>query len=370
LKRALELDPRLETTRKALAELYLRQGQADLAAETVRPLLNREPYDKSASLLFADAMRRQRRYADARGLLEKLIEVNLPDKDLQAALARVFFSMGSAEEAIQTFQKVLELDPGSEEAVVRIAELYLVQNGPGPARTWIEQHLAAMPNKARFHNILGKIALLEKNLDQAERNFRTALDEDPNLLETYLNLGQVYVIQRSQDKALKLYEGLAEKKPDTPAPYMLIGMLLESMGDPGNAMKQYEKALEVNPDFGPAANNLAWLLVEQKKDLENALLLAEKARKALPENPFVADTLGWVYAKKGFHQQAVGLFEEAITQLPKNPTLQYHLGVSYAALGEAEKARASLEEALRLNPDFPEAEDSTKLLASLPTGKQ
>jgi len=151
---------------------------------------------------------------------------------------------------------------------------------------------------------------------------------------------------------------------------MLMGMFFESVGNRHKAMKQYRKALKINPDFGPAANNLAWLYVEIKKDPEKALLLAEKGREQFPGNPLVTDTLGWVYEKKGFHQKAANLFQEAIAQLPNHPTLHFHLGVSLYSLGEKEKAKAGLEEALRLNPRFQEAEEAKKLLKEMASAEK
>jgi len=185
------------------------------------------------------------------------------------------------------------------------------------------------------------------------------------MLDSYLNLAAVFTRQHDREDAIRLYESLLERNPESPSVNMLVGMLYETMGRDRKATQYYEKALELKPDFGPAANNLAWYYAGKGDDLGRALMLAEKAREKLPDNPFVADTLGWIYEKKGLHHKARILLEESRVALPDNPTLHYHLGVTYSSLGETDKALASLKEALRLNAEFPEAEQTERLIEEI-----
>lgn len=365
LKKALELDSRIDMARRALGNLYLESGQPELAEEVLKPLVSGRHFDRPAVLAYAEALRRLKRFEEAHSILDGLLKDHPGDRDLLLAKGRLLLTTGKTEEAVETYRKALAQDPTSQEAVLRIAEVTLAKQGPGEARKWIESRLPDMKEKAVFLNILGKISFLENKLDQAEEYLKKSIEENPNLVDTYVTLSQVYVRKGSQEKALKLYQDLAKKKPDSPSVLMLTGMLFESMGRVEEAMKQYEGALKLDAEFGPAANNLAWLLIERGEDPDRALVLAETARRKMPESPFAADTLGWVYAKKGFHQKAVNLFNEALGQIPNNPTVHYHLGFSLAALGDRDKAKASLEKALSINPKFPEAEEAKKLLADL-----
>jgi len=368
LQKALDKNPSMETARKALAELHLEGGEVKMAEDLLAPLVNQKKADKETVILFSEVLRREGRHEEAMSLLESE-EVSYPlDKAFPLQKGRIRMTAKDPDSAARFFQDALRLDPASREAVFRTAQILLQREGPERATSWIETKLPDMESKAPFYDLLGKIALRSGDAGKAEEYLKKALDADPNLLDGYLSLASLYLMQETKEKALQIAEDLGKKKPDSPVGPMLQGMILESMGQIDPAIDQYEKVLSVRPDFGPAANNLAYLYLEKRNDRDRALPLAEKARKQLPDNPAVADTLGWVYEKMGLHQKALNLFLEAVEQLPNHPTVYYHLGVAYAGLGQNEQARESFGKALAMPGGFPEAEEAKKQLENL-TGR-
>jgi Flp pilus assembly protein TadD len=142
-------------------------------------------------------------------------------------------------------------------------------------------------------------------------------------------------------------------------------MILTMQNKHDEARKLYEHALSLDPQMPVAANNLAWDYAERGQNLDVALNLAQTAKAKLPNTSAVTDTLGWVYYKKELGSLAVTSFEEAVRQAPSDPSIRYHLGLAYLKTGDQKKARASLEGALKLSPDFKEAADAKKALATI-----
>jgi len=365
LMEALEENPSMGNARKALGELYLQEGELQLAEELLAPLVQEKKADKDTVILFSEILRRRGKPGEAMVLLESE-ETSYPlDKAFPLQKGRIRLTMKDPEGAAQFFQDVLKLDPTSQEAVFRMAQILLQREGPEQTVAWIESRLPDMEDKAPFYNLLGKIALRQGNTQEAEQYLKRALEADPNLLDGYLSLASLYVKLKTREKALQIAQDLEKKKPDSPVGPMLQGMILESMGKGDQAISKYENVMEMRPDFGPAANNLAYLYLEERKDPQKALGLAEKARKQLPDNPAVADTLGWVYEKMGLHHKALNLFLEASEQMPNHPTIYYHLGVAYASSGKKDLARKNLGKALAISGNFPEAQAARKLLETL-----
>jgi Flp pilus assembly protein TadD len=101
------------------------------------------------------------------------------------------------------------------------------------------------------------------------------------------------------------------------------------------------------------------------QNLDVALQLAQTAKAKLPDSAQVSDTLGWILYKKGLINVAIPHLRRGVEQNPSNPNIHYHLGLAYSENGETANARRSFEQALKLNPQFREAEDAKRALATL-----
>jgi Flp pilus assembly protein TadD len=62
---------------------------------------------------------------------------------------------------------------------------------------------------------------------------------------------------------------------------------------------------------------------------------------------------------------AVTFLREATKRGPSSPSMQYRLGLAYLKAGDQKSARESLEQALKMNPQFPEAEDAKRAIATI-----
>ncbi len=145
----------------------------------------------------------------------------------------------------------------------------------------------------------------------------------------------------------------------------MVGLIYQMQDRTKDAQKTFEQVLALDPKSAIAANNLAWIYSENGGNLDVALQLAQTARASLPDSSETADTLGWIYMKKELYSLSIEMFRRAIDTEPKNPAFQYHLGFAYARQGDTTKAKTILETALRLNPEFKDAADAKRLLASI-----
>jgi Flp pilus assembly protein TadD len=123
--------------------------------------------------------------------------------------------------------------------------------------------------------------------------------------------------------------------------------------------------VELDPRAAVAANNLAWDYASNGGSLDEALQLAQTAKAELPENAEVNDTLGWIYYKKGLAGPAVTALSDAARLSPANPGIHYRLGLAYLQGGQKSEARAMLQQVLKLNPQFPEAAEVRRVLATI-----
>ena len=178
-------------------------------------------------------------------------------------------------------------------------------------------------------------------------------------------LAQLYTSQGKPDQALAEYDGLAARQPGAGGPATMAALILQAQGKEQEARQRYERIVEAHPRAAVAANNLAWMLAVRGEQLDRALQLAQAAKAELPDYVAVSDTLAYVYLKKQLPSLAIPLLKQAVGKEPTNPEYHYHLGMAYAQNGDKVAARQAIEQALKLKPDFSEAGEARKLLATL-----
>lgn len=106
--------------------------------------------------------------------------------------------------------------------------------------------------------------LMDKKFASAEKQFRKALEKDPNFAEAHNNLAYVLRKQGSDmfDEALAHYNQAVSLKPDLPEPYMYRGVLHVQMGNKNLALKDHKTLEKLNPTL---AKELEYVIENEKE---------------------------------------------------------------------------------------------------------
>jgi Flp pilus assembly protein TadD len=250
-------------------------------------------------------------------------------------------------------------------ALVVLISADLAEKKFDSAQTKIESALAARPKDPALLVLAGNTYAAMDDMKKAESAFEGAVQVDSANLEAFSKLAVLYHAEGRLEEAKTRYEQFARLHDRPVAAMTFLGMISELQKNPDEARKHYRRALELDSHAAVAANNLAWMHAEAGDNLDLALQLAQTAKAQLPEVAQVNDTLGWIYYKKGMATLAVTFLQEASKHGPANADIQYRLGLAYLKAGDRKNARASFEQALKLNPQFPEAADAKRALATL-----
>jgi Flp pilus assembly protein TadD len=213
--------------------------------------------------------------------------------------------------------------------------------------------------------MLGGLYEMNKEVTQAEVNYKKAIEMNPNVSGFHSSLAIFYVRQNLVQKAIEEYNAALQKAPDSLSALMGLGVIYDTQKKSDKSKEYYQKALKINSKFAPAANNLAYLYAEKGENIDEALNLAQTAKGQFPDDPHISDTLGWVHYKKNIFTRAITYLKEANEKIPDNSTMRYHLGMAYYKNGDKELAKKELRKALELDPKFSGADDAKDTLARL-----
>lgn len=132
-------------------------------------------------------------------------------------------------------------------AAYRIAESYYNLGEVQKSIRWFQKSLQLAPYHLDFRNKYASALAAVDQLDEAVKNYRFIIRENPNYLQAYTNLGYVKLLQGNRAEALKLYTKAQKLDADNePLLLNLAGYYL-SVNDKKNAKSYLEKILKKNP---------------------------------------------------------------------------------------------------------------------------
>jgi tetratricopeptide (TPR) repeat protein len=222
-------------------------GQPQQAAETYCEILERRPEDVLALKRLAAVYMELSQWKEARTISERLMRI--PSGEVTGhTLAGIGFHVSKhAEQAVASFQQVLQLDPDLKEMPLpqplfwNHLVLELIALGrTAEARGYLERTLAKKED-AGLRELLGVAYEKEGSLDEAERCWRQALTLDPNNADTLLDLGRLALGRKRFDEAVAMFERAAELSPDSIDPVYNLSRAYHLKGD--SAKSQHYETL-------------------------------------------------------------------------------------------------------------------------------
>ena len=199
------------------------------------------------------------------------------------------------------------------------------------------------------------------NVAEAERLYRSVLDQDPNQTDALNLLGFIVQQAGDLDQALGLFDRAMAAAPDLATIPFNKGNALRDGGHQDEARDAYEAALTIDPKYEDALLNLGVLLHEGGDTAAamgrfNALLALD------PDNAQAHYNLGKCRQSQGRLDEAEDALAKATTLDPDFPDAHFAQANVLAALGKLNAAIRHINTATKLKPNWAEAISSSGLI--------
>jgi len=353
--------PALAQYAKALAL----NGNAEQALVEADQILDQYPGFVNAKIAKAEALIVLEEYEEATEIFEALLEDNPENVFFLHRLGVIARKDGRYQQSLDLIRRVLDINPNIQDAV---NELVAVYRDMGRLQGGLDEleRLAAESNVPEVYYMhKGRVYISQGDIDAAEKEFRRALEANPDNYQPYLYLGQINLNRKDYSQAVAEVDRIIEQDDRFAPAHLLKGMYLYSAGNASGAEQSYLKVLDITPDDPVASNNLAWIYADGDRNLDRALTLAETARGKDPNNPHYADTLGWVYYRMGRYILAADQLLFAINNGNPGPGNYYRLGMAYYRNGDETLAMQSLRKAVASDQDFDGIVEARRVLEEL-----
>ncbi|MEW6210728.1 MAG: protein kinase [Acidobacteriota bacterium] len=243
--------------------------------------------------------------------------------------------------SIEYFNQAIEKDPTFAPAFAWLSGAYDQQGVRGElardeaktkARAYAMKALEMDEQLAEAHAALGITKWREWDWSGAERDFRRAIDLNPNWPDGRDIYASFLISTARVEEALREARRAGELDPLSLGINNTIGLALYLMRRWDQAAEQFKKTLDLFPDDADARNSLALALAAMGK-LDEAIA---EARKTQNES---SPVLGYLLALSGKRAEAEKVIE-------KSSGSRVQRAAIHAALGEADRAFGLIEKAL------------------------
>jgi tetratricopeptide (TPR) repeat protein len=271
-KEATERDPHFAMAHAKLAESYLNAGEDKAAKSAIQvaqalseeaplPLVERYHIHAISALVNGDHETAATSYGELVGLYPE-------DPDLHLSHARSLVDLGRLPEALDAYQRVLELAPGYGAALLGMGRVQVMIGRPEDAFRSAEEALGT----GQFDGDPEAIGLIYSILGVAERDmgkldgavehlnlaleFRQQAGDRQGQARTLSNLAAIYEQRGQFDEALAAEEqalGLTQEMGNRAEESMVLdnmGLTLQSAGDLEQALQRFRESLQIEMDRG------------------------------------------------------------------------------------------------------------------------
>ena len=267
------------------------------------------------------------RYDETIAQLEKLVAL-YPESvlflhDLAAACERA----GQHEQALEYYNRILEINPEDSKANLAVAEQYRTE---GEDAAYLRSIMPIMKNPAI--DLDAKIAELIPYVE------KYAMEQEP---------GSAVVLN-------DLITELVQRYPDEAKVHALYADFLYHNGQLSDAAREYERTLVLDKSVYQVWDQLMQLQAEIK-DMDGLLRTSNDALNVFPNQGGIYYLRGLAYAYKEDFTQSISELQQALIMSGRNEELRFNvlslMGKVYIPMGNDVKAMEAFDKALEIDQD-------------------
>jgi putative PEP-CTERM system TPR-repeat lipoprotein len=430
-EKALQIDPNYFAAAHNLAQLDVQQRKPEDAKKRYEQMLAKDPKNEMLLLSLAELLGETRRpQEEVKAAIDRAITANpqsararlamiayysrlqdtrsalttaqtaeasfKTDPTIVEALGVTQMAAGDTNQAIETFNHLVQLQPQSANALMRLADAQAATRDFNGATASLQKAVEVQPDLPAAWVALAKSFVIAGKPEGALDEAKKIQKDHPDKALGFALEGEVYAAQRKWPEAAVAYrEGLAheaipllavryyatlqnmgktadaatvadkwiKENPKDVTMHLYMAERAQTDKDLKTAATHYRAALTIAPDNALTLNNLAWVLTELGDP--KAKEYAERAYTAAPYTPSVVDTYGWSLLQGGEAAKGTEFLRTALSLDPSNDEIRMHVATALMKTGDKVGAKKELETLSKGAKTQPLRADAEKMLSGM-----
>jgi len=204
--------------------------------------------------------------------------------------------------------------------------------------------VAAAPDLAAGHYLLGNAYLRAAQNDEAMAEYQKAIELDGANLNYRLNLGVVYLRKDQPDRAVAEFRAVLEKDPENQMAQLDVALAYSELKQYDQALAALGESLKLKPS-DPTAYSFMGEAYLGKKDPERAIASFQKALAINSSHVQAGEGLCNAYWAQKNIEKAAACYEGFVVRHPEEQIARRNLSKLYRSSGRVRDADAVLQNA-------------------------
>nr|XP_020850109.1 Bardet-Biedl syndrome 4 protein isoform X3 [Phascolarctos cinereus] len=276
--------------------------------------------------------------------------------------ALIYRLEGNIQESLELFQSCAVLNPQNADNLKQVARsLFLLGKHKAAVEVYNEAAKLNQKDWEICHN-LGVCYMYLKHFNKAKDQLHSALQLNRHDL-TYIMLGKIHLLEGELEKAIDIYKKAVEFSPENTELLTTLGLLylqailaagsmMQTHGDFDVALTKYRVVAYSVPESPPLWNNIGMCFFGKKKYVA-AISCLKRANYLAPFDWKILYNLGLVHLTMQQYASAFHFLSAAINFQPKMGELYMLLAIALTNLEDVENASRAYAEAVALDQSNP-----------------
>jgi len=315
-EKAIALDRSRENVFLLLGRIYLGEENDSEALRIFQALVEEHPRSYPGHYFLGKLFARQERYEAAEQEYKKALEIEPALLEPRFELLILYQRQGKPPAVlIDTYEKILDNNPGNVQAMMELGLLYWKNN----------------------------------RKEKAQELFAELGQRSGNSFEVILKVIQTYLETDRYPDGLTVIEGMLEAAPENSDLQYLAGLAYYGQKNFDPALEHFSRVRTESRFYKDAVVHIAFIHQEQGNTEKAVAFLAEAIRSD-PDNSEYYYYLGTFQESNEAFQKAVEALEEAIERSPEKTKYRFRLGVVYDKWGQKEASIEIMRDVIELDP--------------------
>lgn len=307
---------------------YRQMGNYDDAIHCFEEVVEENPSDVLANNHLGAIYALQEKHSKAIEAYNRGLKFDSNHPILQFNIAKSYAAIGDKTKALGFYEGALRAKPGWTEAIEAYSELLLSENKVNEADEVVTQALKINPDDVKMHTAKGNVYNRQSIFEDAETEFKKALDVDESYKKALTGLAHSLENQGKLDEAIETIVKAEKLHPGDPKIMRQSAHIHISANKLEDALSKISKLQEIDKNDVEALNLLGQYYI-CNDDAQKTEDCFAQIKRINPDYNEVYGDWGERYIQKGNIDKAEPYLQAAIQKNPKDSDAMVSLGELY-----------------------------------------